>query len=508
MQGSSEPRPPLSEFADDRVRGDVTAPPRFAPLDEELFPEGAQGRPDLRVLFKQLYAEGRLSHDQAMRLVTAAKRLFRAEPNLLRLSDPITVCGDVHGQFFDLVRLLEAGGDPASTNYLFLGDYVDRGCFSTEVVFYLFAFKICYPETFHMLRGNHECRHLTTYFNFRDECIYKYNYDVYEAIMQAFDYLPLAATVNNKFLCVHGGLSPDVATLDDIDKIERGKEVPKSGAFCDLLWADPVHEPDPTNPMDDDDDYNINADQASPWFSYNETRQCSYVFGADATSAFLRRNRLTCVIRAHEAQYEGYKMAQKTRKGVPRVITIFSAPNYCDAYKNKGACLRIDEDMLNIRQFNWSPHPYYLPNFMSVFEWSLPFVAEKVTDMLVQLVRKRSPRESPREASARTVPVLPTGRSSVIRERGGVLKQKVQSITRMMRIYKMLRQENDVIVRLKQLTPSGRLPVGILHLGKEAMQRSIDTFSAARTADHANEAMPTVEQLEVEGDDHDCKNDR
>jgi len=478
--GSNDIKMDGDDGDDDRQCKDVLAPPRF-PLDHDvLFDAQNGGKINLEALTAHLNAEGRLSMDDAMYLLSETAALFKKEPNLLVLKDPITVCGDIHGQFFDFLRLLEAGGDPAETQYLFLGDYVDRGCFATECVFLLCAHKLLFPTSFFMLRGNHECRHLTSFFNFKDECLYKYSLELYDAVMNMFDALPIAATINGKFLCCHGGLSPDISTLADIAQLERFREVPREGPFCDLLWADPV---DDDKDADDDEEYE--AEQTT-WFSYNETRQCSYVFGIDAVKTFLRKNDLTAIIRAHEAQFDGYKMQMVNQQTqIPRVITIFSAPNYCDVYKNKGACLKFNDELLNIRQFVSSPHPYYLPNFMDVFTWSLPFVAEKVTDMLYSIVSyEKADGDHGPDAKVQ----ITTSAEAV--KRSNVLKGKVVAVTKLMRMYKVLQQNQDNIIKLKQLSPNGTLPSGVLSGGAKSIEKAISSFSCAKAADRVNEALP------------------
>ena len=154
----------------DRVMKDVVAPPMF-PLQREQLIDKKTGLPIMAILKEHFQREGRLAADLASYIVSSVAALFRAEPNMLELKYPITVCGDLHGQFFDLIRLFEVGGDPKDTQYLFLGDYVDRGCFSCEVVLYLYALKMNFPKSLFMLRGNHECRQLTSFFNFKDEVL-------------------------------------------------------------------------------------------------------------------------------------------------------------------------------------------------------------------------------------------------------------------------------------------------------------------------------------------------
>eukprot|EP00128_Syssomonas_multiformis_P010634 Colp12_sorted_trinity150504_noHs@16408 len=425
--------------------------------------------PNIDVLKKHFIAEGRLKEDVALRIIEDTTAILRAEPTLLEVEAPITVCGDIHGQYYDLMKLFDVGGHPKYTRYLFLGDYVDRGYFSVECVLYLWSLKATYPKTLFLMRGNHECRHLTEYFTFKLECKYKYSEKLYDAIMNSFDCLPLAAVMNGQFLCVHGGLSPEVNTLDDIRAINRFREPPAYGAMCDLLWSDPLED--------------FGNDSNSEFFTHNNVRGCSYFYSYQAACAFLETNQLLSIIRAHEAQDAGYRMYRKSQTtGFPSVITIFSAPNYLDVYNNKAAVLKYENNVMNIRQFNCSPHPYWLPNFMDVFTWSLPFVGEKVTDMLVAILNICSEDELEGEEAAVVDPEVAARRE--------VIKNKIMAIGKMARMFSVLREESESIVQLKGLTSNHQVPRGILSKGKQGIAQAITTFDEAKLLDKENERMP------------------
>eukprot|EP01098_Paradermamoeba_levis_P004899 TRINITY_DN2088_c0_g1_i4.p1 TRINITY_DN2088_c0_g1~~TRINITY_DN2088_c0_g1_i4.p1 ORF type:complete len:506 (+),score=176.15 TRINITY_DN2088_c0_g1_i4:153-1670(+) len=469
-------RPKLKQFANtkERMMKDVPSPP-VEPLNSSLLwkevdsPSGKRSVPDADVLKEHLFKEGKLKAEDAKKLLIEATKILAAEPTLVEIDAPLTVVGDIHGQYYDLLKLIEVGGHPKETRYLFLGDYVDRGSFSIECVLLLYAFKISYPTTFFLLRGNHECRHLTEYFTFKEECRRKYNLDVYETCMDSFDALPLGALMNGQFLCIHGGISPDIVTLDDIRSIDRFKEPPQSGPMCDILWADPME--------------NFSAEIEFD-FEFNDVRGCSYFFSYQAACKFLDSNNLLSIIRAHEAQDAGYKMHLKNQStDFPSVITIFSAPNYLDAYNNKGAILRYSDNVMNIRQFNCSPHPYYLPNFMDVFTWSVPFVAEKVAEILLNILNLIDDKEGEEEEQM-------TEEEAAKSEQ---LRAKVRSVSRLMRMYSTLRAERETITQLKGLTAGNSLPKGILMKGPEAIHEAIGNFPKAKDADRINEKRPPTQ---------------
>eukprot|EP01100_Stratorugosa_tubuloviscum_P000421 TRINITY_DN1094_c0_g1_i1.p1 TRINITY_DN1094_c0_g1~~TRINITY_DN1094_c0_g1_i1.p1 ORF type:complete len:576 (-),score=231.43 TRINITY_DN1094_c0_g1_i1:136-1863(-) len=359
------------------------------------------------ILLNHLYKEGRLEKQGALALLSRTTEILRKEPNVLQLEAPISIIGDVHGQFYDLVnqlRSLSENRDPQNQNInfdpcadgtrlLFLGDYVDRGLYSTEICFWLFSLKVKYPDRVFLLRGNHETRTMTEYYTFLRECLIKYDRSVYEAFMICFDCLPIAAVVRNsvsKYFCVHGGLSPHLTSIGEINLIDRFHEPDDQGLFCDLLWSDPLHMDDVCSPQDLTlDDVN---DFAMISFT-NSSRGCGWQFGLRAVSRFIEANNVNCIVRAHEAQPEGFTvhkfgydlfgLSPTGFKSDP-VITIFSAPNYCGTHGNKAAIMRILEATHQFLQFEeTNDTPFCLPDFMNVFTWSLPTLAEAVIQVLV-----------------------------------------------------------------------------------------------------------------------------
>ena len=180
------------------------------------------------------------NEDSVKELIGKAKEVFIKEDNVQTVHAPVTICGDIHGQFYDLLELFDIGGRCPDTNYLFMGDYVDRGYQSIETLCLLLCLKIRYPTRIYLTRGNHESTEITQLYGFYDECIQKYgNTSVWKSFTDLFNLLPLASIVDDKIFCLHGGLSPEIKTIDQIRDLDRKKDVPNTGPMCDLLWSDP-----------------------------------------------------------------------------------------------------------------------------------------------------------------------------------------------------------------------------------------------------------------------------
>ncbi|PIN21555.1 Serine/threonine specific protein phosphatase PP1, catalytic subunit [Handroanthus impetiginosus] len=261
-----------------------------------------------------------LSEAEIRQLCVNARQIFLSESNLLQLRAPIRICGDIHGQYQDLLRLFEYGGYPPAENYLFLGDYVDRGKQSLETICLLLAYKIKYPDKIFLLRGNHEDAKINRIYGFYDECKRRFNVRLWKIFTDCFNCLPVSALIDEKILCMHGGLSPELKQLDQIKEIPRPTDIPDSGLLCDLLWSDP----DP---------------RIRGWS--DSDRGVSCVFGPDAVAEFLDKNDLDLICRGHQVVEDGYEFFAKRR-----LVTIFSAPNYGGEFDNAGALLSVDESLI------------------------------------------------------------------------------------------------------------------------------------------------------------------
>ncbi|KAI0098522.1 putative serine/threonine protein phosphatase [Nemania sp. FL0031] len=347
---------------------------------------------DLDKAIAQLRACRPIPEAQVREVCHKARELLIEEGNVVTVTAPVTICGDIHGQFHDLMELFRVGGDPPDTNYLFMGDFVDRGFYSLESFLLLLCLKVRYPDRMTLIRGNHESRQITTVYGFYDECLRKYgSANVWRYCCDVFDYLALGAivlgasnalepanentapneeveievcnadgdiisqfprsrrigssegspngktdrtgppgsgasgssggTVGNPtgaVLCVHGGLSPLIDTVDKIRLLDRKQEVPHEGAMCDLLWSDP----------DEIDGWGL-----SP-------RGAGFLFGADIVKVFNHRNDLSLIARAHQLVMEGFKEMFDAS-----IVTVWSAPNYCYRCGNVAAVLELSEDL-------------------------------------------------------------------------------------------------------------------------------------------------------------------
>ncbi|CAD5229016.1 unnamed protein product [Bursaphelenchus okinawaensis] len=261
-----------------------------------------------------------VSEQEIQTLCGLAKEVFNSQPSLIEVDPPLVVCGDIHGQYSDLLRIYDKNGFPPEQNYLFLGDYVDRGRQNIETISLMFCYKIKYPENFFMLRGNHECPAINRVYGFFEECNRRYkSIRLWNVFQDTFNHMPLCGLIAGKILCMHGGLSPQLTSIDQLRTINRPQDPPNPSMGIDLLWADP--------------------DQWAKGWQAN-TRGVSYVFGQDVVVDTCAKLDIDLVARAHQVVQDGYEFFANRR-----LVTIFSAPHYCGQFDNAAATMHITEDL-------------------------------------------------------------------------------------------------------------------------------------------------------------------
>ncbi|KAI9493282.1 putative serine/threonine protein phosphatase [Zychaea mexicana] len=282
-----------------------------------------------------------LPENDMRQLCNKLKEILAEESTVVPVRAPVTLCGDIHGQFYDLLKLFEVGGDLPETSYIFMGDFVDRGRYSLETLTLLLLLKVKYPDRITLTRGNHESRNVTRVYGFYDECLAKYQSSkVWEWCCTVFDYLPLAALVDGNIFCVHGGLSPELPSVDSIRTLFRMQELPQTGGTCDLLWSDPESQ--------------VDSWAISP-------RGGGFLFGHLPTNAFCHNNDVGLIVRSHQLVDEGYNYPFADKN----LVTLWSAPNYCYRCGNKAAILKVPDDREQIEE---SDYRIFLENDTQFFD--------------------------------------------------------------------------------------------------------------------------------------------
>lgn len=254
-------------------------------------------------------------------ICSKVKPILASEPSLLEIAPPLKVCGDIHGQLLDLLRVFKTAGTPPESKYLFLGDYVDRGKHSVEVIILLLSMKILYPDSIYLIRGNHESMEMSETFGFMEECQKKLDNQSWLTFLEVFDYLPIGAVVGNSIFCIHGGLSPHLKSLDDIRALTRPTPIPEEGLLSDLLWSDPSPSTTGFGPSD---------------------RGSTITWGENVAKKFLKANNLQFIVRGHQLAQNGFEFPFEPRC---HTVTVFTASNYANECTNKAAFMVIDSSL-------------------------------------------------------------------------------------------------------------------------------------------------------------------
>uniref|UniRef100_A0A7E4VG61 Serine/threonine-protein phosphatase n=2 Tax=Panagrellus redivivus TaxID=6233 RepID=A0A7E4VG61_PANRE len=260
-------------------------------------------------------------------LLYLVEKQLKSEPNMYEIEAPLAIVGDIHGQYPDLMKVFSTCGNPPTQKYLFLGDYVDRGRYSLETICCLFTMKAKYPTRVYLLRGNHESGAINRVYGFYDECCERFKKDLlglelWHTFQRVFSYLPLVARIGLRIICMHGGLSPELHSIDQLKNLTRPIDPNDAGLHTDLLWSDPDLEM-PSGPND-------------PLFGPSE-RGISHKFNKTAVNNACKALKVDLIVRAHQVVQDGYEFFANRH-----MVTLFSAPNYCGEFNNKAAVMLVD----------------------------------------------------------------------------------------------------------------------------------------------------------------------
>ena len=274
-------------------------------------------------LINKVYKGDLLSKEEFDKAFLKAKDILSKRENIAMIKTPMIICGCINAHFEELKDIFEICGSISEKKYLFLGDYVGRGWNGLSTFILLILYLIRYPNNITLLRGNHDSRTFSQMYGLYLECINKYNNkeeaeDIFNKINELFDLLQLAAVIDNKYFCIHGGLSPELKKIEEINNIERNKEIPKNGIITDLIWSDPKEEVNEYTPSE---------------------KGAGQFYGEKAVDNFLKENQnIEMIIRSHELVDNGYKYQFNNK-----LLTVFSAPNYAGRLDNIGSVLKINE---------------------------------------------------------------------------------------------------------------------------------------------------------------------
>lgn len=270
---------------------------------------------DIDKVIGKLLKQEFIDKESIMQVCARVIPILQSESNVIHVSSPINVCGDVHGDFLNVLQIFDIFDYPPDGRYLFLGDYVDRGDNSVDTLTIILCYKVKYPEHLFLIRGNHENHNLPVFYGTYSEILRKYGDSlVYLAFLEVFKAMPLAAIIDDRYFCVHGGLGPNLKKVEQIDNENRFlNDFVQNSLVNNILWSDPSENPGYT---------------LSP-------RGSGYFWGPDVTKQFLHENNLLLIIRGHENQDCGFKFNHDDL-----VLTIFSSPHYNQTFK-EGAILEI-----------------------------------------------------------------------------------------------------------------------------------------------------------------------